>query len=92
MLIKVFLEAFENLSDFFWFSKVTNGVIDGVVVFQPKHGTKLFLFELLYSTPYIVGQDEIEKYLLLSVKMFTNDYLGFCFCSFTPAICRCSLM
>ncbi len=41
ILVEVFLEARENVPDFLWSAQVSDGIGNGVVIFEQEQGTQL---------------------------------------------------
>ena len=69
ILVKIFLEAGEYISDFVRFPQVGNGVGNGVAVFELSKGVSFVLFAFLHNDAHVMREHEVEKDLLFAAEM-----------------------
>ena len=76
LLVQVFLEPGESVSDLFRSPKVRYGIRDGVVVFQLEQWRELLLIQFLHSFAHVVREHEVEEDLLPGIELRTDSDFG----------------
>ena len=69
MLIQILLEASEDLSNFFWRSKICNSIEDRVVIFEVQQKRQLLLIQFFDADADGVSSYKVQKGLLLVVEV-----------------------